>query len=1809
MNHRFDKLSHGSRNGTCRGSALRVCERMGTGTSPHVLFPANDLYGPEPVPILSQTPREHGQDRRWSAGARWTVAGLLLLVGQSAWGIDLQEDPKPRAYFYAEGMRLPQSLRVKVFRPDAKRANFTLFDGVADVAVADGKLAFTLTRPKATLGWGNYAGQQAIAAVEDMWQQENAVRLRLRQSADRSDWTARLWRDGGRVELPHSEKKQPTATTVAGQGWQEIVFGPLASRGANPDGLEFTIEGSPGTRIEIEWLKLEQRVQEGFRRGEFVLPEGRVWRAVANVGSMNDRNWYGIDQMSSRLHINGKLVPRGGIGHLYRASGVDIGPYLKAGRNCVGMYGFRIGRDSPLLYFQAKVIMESGQVITVTSGREWKYSPREVKGWSLPGLDDSLWPKLAGGASPILAGEGNLPTYDGRLVIKKPDGKSLFYADTADVLVDVHVPRGLKDARPVLAYVFGAADAEGRCRTAADGSVATYSEQAGSLVYRINLRRHTHGVYALALSLSGADGGLIEQRCREPLVVVRKMPLRTAAADDSLNHGLDMELEDEIDFTRADDPHPWFESTSPAKLLSAPAEKVERPVIVRRGGLAYREVAGATRGSGFSYRIQFKHPGSFYYMEMEYPDDAKRTIEVQISSKYENVWTNSQSGVGAETGGHFLPTGKMARLAWIHVGDPGPHSVDVINVVSGEKAAARSLRIYRIRGDLPAAASGVNRSYGIHTERCYYTSGIGMNFGVGMPTQPAARAGAEKPPIERLLQDLAWLEPTCERYVQYLKYTGQNCHVMGCYQYNDYNSPYLPAPKLDDSRVLHCMRTMLANVLELNGIDFYAGVEFSQSQDARSYANDAQVARGADTMWMVTARGQQWYGFDLPTMVPNWLHPDVAGSYRQIAEDLADTFGHLSRFRGIHGMLGPMQRSAYWVPGFGWEWDFDRPLEASFDDITIGLFERESGITIPISKTDPRRFAMRAALLKSPALREPFFAWRGKKSAQFCAQVVGSLRRHRSDLQLVNVLGIEGSQFYRYLVESHRPFASILKDFAIDIDQLNRVAGMRIGRWTTSWQQPTRFDTPSQDPYCRLAQTSPEIAASMAAEANRYVLVRTSWDESLFPYRGLTVPERGRTDTLVESDWIMNTERIRTLPQPGGYHCREAYLQAIVASDPNLVLGGFTDLNINVGHEEVLRGLLTTYTHLPRERFREVLGTGLRTDLAIRQLDQADKCYFYVANPCQWHVQGRILLATDGRVREFPGGKPVGVGRQAGAVEVPVQLTPYGIAAFEVNSPRLQITSYRIDPLTPDEMARLQAVVDRVDRLLAHPRVCLSVAPVDRRFLRNALAGARAAIGRRQYAEAWSAITHWRFWTRWQDYLEVAAATAGPPTPCEPTIRYDQARNCIQLIGFPEESPATPDAILEADRRNAWGRVRYDASTDTYTIDAAVWIGDDQSNGTLLQIGDKKHPRVTVVVRGTVWVRPPQESPLRSDGRESILNNLTLGDPQDATIRATLKIDCETRGQHGVYVGYRSDQSKVWSHRGSLCVYNSTITAARPDKQHAWGKMDYTEPGASPRWSSPGWYGSEIRLVGATISWFDGCPSYGAVTGAPGPDNSLGSMQSSRWHVIENSTFEHGGSAVANSQQYVKNCTFRDLQSAVAEGGALSAKLVHCVFEDNQSHWTLGSMGSGGIVAVDCDFGAQKNPIEIRKNKISAEEAVRRRVPLCPEVLQRQSLVVRVVDRQQRPVAGAAVVVSAPDAGQVTRGATLTDQNGQTAADPEADAIVVTNRKLQATDDSQRPAVSTFSYQVTVSRPGLPPQTVALPAGQPIPRPLVVRLE
>lgn len=1340
----------------------------------------------------------------------------LFLMGALAASQSLAavEDPAwTNCYKDVAGLGIPVKQHEKVFAPKDRQANFTFSNGASNVRVEEGILKFTLAAKVATLGWGNYMGRQPVADIVDLWEEQNTIVLKIKQSGASSAWQARWWVDGSRIKADPATNNLISFPGLSGIAWTNLTFVPPSVQVPTPDGFELQISGAPGDQFEIETVTLVQNRCEGYARKEFVLPEGKIWRAVAQVGAQPEYRWCGVNKIIDRLYINGKEVKRRGTRWLYGAAPVDIAPYLKPGANCAAFYAYRAGVPgySPFPMLYADVQMASGQRVSVQTDTTWKYSPKEEAGWNQAGFNDAPWTLIKDLWSYMSAPRVNTQEL---CVVKNPGHKDFFYADDQDMAFEVRIPAGLKSQAPALTYAFFKADAEGQLTPVTESKAPAFTEKDDSLVATFQVGRQPRGVYAFTVKIEG-QGGLIESRPPEPVMVIRKVPFKTIAGNDWFE-GLDVELEDTIDFTNPKDPHPWIEAKPGGK------ESVTQPAVVTKDGLTYRE----TIGYYFSYRIgEFKQPGSFYLLELEYPDNEDREFDVSISTKYEEMWSNSQSGVGAHTGGRLYKTGKMQTLRWIHVADPGVHSVDIINIGARQrpdtKAAAKTLKIYRIKGDLPAVANGTDRLFGIHTERCYNTSGIGMNFGIGQhKTRKDIEAEAKAyTPTQRSLRYLQFLQDTTERYTQYLKFTGQNTHIMGCFQYNEDNTPFEHPYEFETARIIPSMKSVLANTLEINDLSFFTGFEWSQFYHVslNTFANNAQVAKGADTCWMVKADGQQYYGIGLSTVVPNWMHPEVRRLFQEQTTEFVEKFGHLKNYKGVWFPLGLAQGVGYWVPAFVMGNTYQNPLDYSYDDQTFRQFEQETGTKLPITPTDPQRFEKRASLLQNETLRKQFIDWRCKKLQEFLVAGLQSLRGRRADLRWLNAMWISEPSFFKYWFNSGRDYKDLLKDYGVDLDLLNRTDGMCVGRWAVSWRSAGTVP-PTQDPYLWLPRVDPRITSAYDNPVSRYVHIRSSWEEGAFAAPGHTYKNPG---TLVESDWIMDGTQTRTLPQPGGLHCREAFIQAVITADPTMLASGLTDLNINVGNEQEIREIMKIVTRLPANRFSAVLNTGLDTNLAIRQLVKDGQTWIYIANPGYWTVKGAVTISGAKEILDLMTGQPVKTETQNGKLILPVTLKPYGLAAFKVageqssgekskienRQSKITIESFTTEPITKQELAHMEGIMARVQSLATDPEIKLALAPADRDLTLDTLKQVRESLNAGAYAKAWAQLTGTAFWSLWKDFLEKASkglAFILPGIEKEPLKKNDAGQRVLTALKTSE----TPKLDGNLDDP-AWQKVKF----------------------------------------------------------------------------------------------------------------------------------------------------------------------------------------------------------------------------------------------------------------------------------------------------------------------------------------------------------------------------------------------------------------
>jgi len=580
---------------------------------------------------------------------------------------------------------------------------------------------------------------------------------------------------------------------------------------------------------------------QGYYRMEFDIPSGTIWRTAAEIGEQ------GI------LYVNGQKVDfkpdftrRQGSMETYQTETADLMPYLKLGqRNSIAIFykgqpsdpsRYIYGPPWPTTFFQSKVIMSTGQVILLDMSPSnplgWKSTATEQPGWNQLGFDDSSWDdivEISLQRKPLRYQE-KWPVYDGRLVFENPHPveTQLYYKDNAPIQVNVLIPEGLSGT---IHWTLERVNEGGTYTFLASGSQTSYTNRPSekSKVYSLNLGTRSRGVYTLEVYLE-SGGTTIESRVPEPLVVVGKITQIEMNADE-IEDGLNLEFEAEIDFTT--DPG-WIETRKDGRDSFPNADVTQQiytPTIVTRNGLTYRETQ-PDRGSMFSYQYKFQHPGNWYLLVLEYPDDARRKIGVSIVQTADppgynttaDGWDWTQSGPAIVTGLKYPLSGEMKEFKWIHRPDPpGQHTIDIVSIMALRPAAARRIRIYHINGNLPALKTSSNqeRSIGVHTERA---RNLGINFGI---KDPGSYVGSiQHRTYEELgydmlqykTQRILWQLDVIDHYVQYMRFMGQNFHVFGSYQYYHGNTWYTPPDKLKTASVLADIRDTMLRVFEVNDI-------------------------------------------------------------------------------------------------------------------------------------------------------------------------------------------------------------------------------------------------------------------------------------------------------------------------------------------------------------------------------------------------------------------------------------------------------------------------------------------------------------------------------------------------------------------------------------------------------------------------------------------------------------------------------------------------------------------------------------------------------------------------------------------------------------------------------------------------------------------------------------------------------------------------------------------------------------------------------------------------------------------------------
>lgn len=1276
------------------------------------------------------------------------------------------------------GLVVPESL-VPIFELDAADPEARdLWPILPEQAVfSDGTLKFALRGGKAMLGIGN-CENKLPAGRRANFGQRFTVEIEVEQAdAGPIVWTLVPWTAGTRTRLYEladyyeaSAKRRKTDVNkdveqnvwrfcrrkTEGSGRHLIRIedtGAFYRRQSNQpfDGLELEIEGTAGAQVAIRKIRVLRKERVGGFRKEVVLPTGRVWRAVAGINC------------KTILHINGREVPGGTMLNTrpnphftegQRLQEVDLKPYLSAGTNVLAVYPAFATDAAPLMH--AQVVMESGEKISLNTDMTWRYVPQSVAGWdtlAYSGASEAITNELPFSAqyvptqlSAIRYGyriymqyTHAMPPYTGRLLLIAPDDNQLYISGQHPFRLLARAPAGMAQQEPMLEWLLCKYTRGGKLEHILDGISKTFRQSDDTLEFVMESQAKLPvGVYVLKAVLRNLQGEILEDRQPEAVLVTDKIAMgRTDGR--SFEDGLDLELEATLDLTKTDDPNwPWMEIDG--------KQVCTEPLVVTRNGLTYRETRSAASDYNeqvlISYNYNFKQPGDFYLMTLEYPDDQPRFFGVNLCSEHDGPGDHSKAGPSVWTGICHLNTGKMQTMQWLFRPDPDWTSINLINLLPGSAAAAASLRIERVKGNLPELhCPGNARHFGILTESARAASGFGKTFRSSDNPKKAGdtilvldsrnwqKTAAELSPlIERLDSFAEWLD-ACQKYAEYMRWSGQNIICMAYYQYTSGNLNAEPNPLAGDGRVAFHITDIAARVFRDNGIDFLAGIEYCTDLILHEkYANNTDIGKTpllVNAAGKTTQDGKTGYNFN---------HPEVRASISAVAEEATHKFEFLPNFRGVTFQLGfkaPMTAPNYITHER--RNDAPDPLWFDYSDATMLRFEADTGIKLDIPKNSPERFDQRHKALTSDALRSQWITWRTRNMLGFFLETRDALRTIKPDVEVI--AGLYAAPIFDYMTASGKTMETCLIEFGFDFPAFHAQEGLTTMPWL---QGSGRYDFTARG----TAQTERYLKYLRSLQANSDLTHVRIGDGAInrtaMIYYGWLELERAAQRLLPKQEHWQVPYQYTMEGAPQGATARRPFMDAMLAVDYDTFLFGFTDQNLMIGNEQPLREWAQFLRSLPKQKFESVNGPD--KELTVRQLTQNGKLIFYALNPAPWPVEAVLSLEAGGKIKNL-------ITDEMLVSPIKTIIPAYGGISFEAEAKAVisgwqttgsgEIFNHYAEHISKTSLEAAKRLDDR--------RIASALLPEEQVVLRKLLEQTQLALQNRCVAEAWQIVSSWPF--------------------------------------------------------------------------------------------------------------------------------------------------------------------------------------------------------------------------------------------------------------------------------------------------------------------------------------------------------------------------------------------------------------------------------------------------------------------------------
>jgi malectin (di-glucose binding ER protein) len=1070
------------------------------------------------------------------------------------------------------------------------------------------------------------------------------LEMRVQQNVPKTEWLFQIRKGSG-----YGRSKKFVVDGTKPQIFMTDL-GLVRTLNSDETGVKFTCL-TPGATVKIKSLKIAPYSSNVYFRRKVDLP----WKPVMAHATFDAPEDYDI-------YVNGQKVASGNKHYFHgTVKSVDLKPYLKKGKNLIAIRKSWLSwlNKKPVVLFEAFAAGRDGQIERILGGKGWKTSLSATDGWQTLSFDDSRWKNskaLPGGMNfitelkthtgkPVFMGVN--PKHMGVMDAKPSDGRKhpIFEYSEKTISYTLKIPAALKGKSvPELKLIDADSD-----KIVENIKGKLKEEGNGFAVYEFFIATRNPGPYVLNCQLKGTKAEVLEERKDEMVIVGPIKQDNVALENFEKEFEKRLKLVQQIDCSQKVNDDKMFVDHS--GMYSPPTPNKGR--VVERDGIKYRET-GRGMWDWFAYRAKKMEFGKPYLVEIVVPDNASRYIMSGLMETFPIRFRNNPKDRGqwsataaCYTGGKYPLSGKTKTLRYICW--PASHKSAIV-VVSGYRnnpAAACRINIYKIEGGLPALAiPKTERLFGSFNERISVmiaTTGRTENSLFDNMTYHNGNIKGWH----------SWYK-AIERKITWLRFQGRNMTGEGVYMYNKGDYPSLKHNKEISNQELDPIFLAIKmyaqnNIKCMLGVEFQCSPDLEVSEDFK--VSDRKMQHGADTLFMVDKNGFQINR--RASQGVNFLHPKVSEAYYGTISEIYDFYKDTGPVAGMFMITGK-----YWLPTF---FPSIKPglgvYDIGYGDLTVSLFEKDTGTKLNIDLKDPKRFQKRYNLL-TKKYKKLWLAWRAAKVREATEKVSKIITQGKNKWRLYLVP--------YFLIDHDNPFiesSGTKQQRDKFLDKSLFEAAYPSGRYTdnpyltlvTRMLRRYRFATPEE-----------KTDYIEAWNSNSRKLIKNS-DAIYFFDRGLPMFfDEIDCPAKAAKNWIWDhSSRGIFVAQGVEDNAMEPFVNAVIDPVPNTIMYAQIDCNMETAHGRQIRRFCKSFYATPKLQFSMLSpesAKGVIAEIAIEN----NNTYLRLINNSPWPSKG-WFKASANKVRDLVYDRYISSCFLSGGKHE-VEMKPYDIRVFKLQN-------------------------------------------------------------------------------------------------------------------------------------------------------------------------------------------------------------------------------------------------------------------------------------------------------------------------------------------------------------------------------------------------------------------------------------------------------------------------------------------------------------------------------------------------------------